>query len=78
MPELNTEILAAPIVPVPELKLETVKAPLAVAGKQVEMPKTKLQEKWNTKNLGWRLASDLVAAASAASLVAPIISIIDR
>ena len=39
---------------------------------------TKLQEKWNTKNLGLRLGTDLVSASSAAALVAPVISIIDR
>ncbi|KAK4134481.1 hypothetical protein BT67DRAFT_380004 [Trichocladium antarcticum] len=33
---------------------------------------------WNTKNLPLRLGADLVSAASAAVLVAPIISIIDR
>jgi hypothetical protein len=34
--------------------------------------------KWNTKNLGLRLGADFLGAASAAVLVAPIISIIDR
>ncbi|KAK4248296.1 hypothetical protein C7999DRAFT_40442 [Corynascus novoguineensis] len=34
--------------------------------------------KWNTKNLALRLGADLVSAASAAVMVAPIISIIDR
>lgn len=34
--------------------------------------------KWNTKNLALRLGADLVSACSAAALVAPIISIIDR
>ena len=38
----------------------------------------KSERKWNTKNLGSRLGADLVSAASAAVLVAPIISIIDR
>ncbi|KAF4973759.1 hypothetical protein FZEAL_9238 [Fusarium zealandicum] len=33
---------------------------------------------WNTKNLGFRLAADAASAASAASLVAPLIAIIDR
>ncbi|KAI0482238.1 hypothetical protein GGR56DRAFT_663243 [Xylariaceae sp. FL0804] len=36
------------------------------------------KQPWNTKNLGLRLASDCASAACAASLVAPIISIIDR
>ncbi|KAK3389354.1 hypothetical protein B0H63DRAFT_390744 [Podospora didyma] len=35
-------------------------------------------KEWNTKNLGLRLGSDLIAAAAAAIMVAPIISIIDR
>ncbi|ROT42891.1 hypothetical protein SODALDRAFT_342138 [Sodiomyces alkalinus F11] len=34
--------------------------------------------KWNTKNLGLRLGADVVGAASSASLVAPVISVIDR
>ena len=34
--------------------------------------------KWNTKNLASRLGADLISAASAAVLVAPIIAIIDR
>lgn len=34
--------------------------------------------KRNTKNLGLRLGADLISAASAAVLVAPVISIIDR
>ncbi|KAK2605812.1 hypothetical protein QQS21_003766 [Conoideocrella luteorostrata] len=35
-------------------------------------------QKWNTKNLGWRLAADATSAACAGVLVAPVISIIDR
>ena len=33
---------------------------------------------WNTKNLGLRLASDFVSGASAATMVAPLITIIDK
>jgi hypothetical protein len=33
---------------------------------------------WNTKNLGLRLASDFVSGACAATLVAPVITIIDK
>ncbi|KAF4461262.1 hypothetical protein FALBO_11942 [Fusarium albosuccineum] len=33
---------------------------------------------WNTKNLGFRMLADAASAASAASLVAPLIAIIDR
>lgn len=36
------------------------------------------QKQWNTKDLPWRLGSDVAAAASAGALVAPIITIIDR
>jgi hypothetical protein len=37
-----------------------------------------LERRWNTKNLGLRLGSDAVSAASAGALVAPLISVIDR
>jgi hypothetical protein len=50
---------------------------VAVATPQTAMAKSKTTQ-WNTKNLGLRLGADLVSAASAAVLVAPIISIIDR
>ncbi|CAF9931863.1 hypothetical protein IMSHALPRED_008733 [Imshaugia aleurites] len=33
---------------------------------------------WNTKNLPWRVVSDLTAAACASGLVSPLITIIDR
>ncbi|OAP60006.1 hypothetical protein AYL99_05008 [Fonsecaea erecta] len=33
---------------------------------------------WNTKNLGLRLGADVVSAASASALIAPIITVIDR
>lgn len=36
------------------------------------------QKQWNTKDLPWRLGSDVAAAGSAGALVAPIITIIDR
>lgn len=35
-------------------------------------------QKWNTTNLGLRLGADLAGAASAAVLVAPAITIVDR
>ncbi|KAI1394030.1 uncharacterized protein F4822DRAFT_386822 [Hypoxylon trugodes] len=44
----------------------------------VEMPSSKLQHKWNTKNLGLRFGADFTSAASAASMVAPLIAVIDR
>ncbi|KAI1106638.1 hypothetical protein F4804DRAFT_300018 [Jackrogersella minutella] len=42
------------------------------------MSSSKLQQQRNTKNLGLRLGADLTSAASAASMVAPLIAIIDR
>ncbi len=33
---------------------------------------------WNTKNLGLRLASDLISGVLAASSVAPVITVIDK
>ncbi|OTB06294.1 hypothetical protein M426DRAFT_319035 [Hypoxylon sp. CI-4A] len=44
----------------------------------VDMPSPKLHKQWNMNNLGLRLGADVVSAASAASMVAPIIAIIDR
>ncbi|KAI1812982.1 hypothetical protein GGS20DRAFT_502707 [Poronia punctata] len=43
----------------------------------VEMS-SNLTPKWNTENLGLRLGADIASAACAASMIAPIISIIDR
>jgi len=64
--------------PTSDLQLEAAGAPLTIASqKTADMP-AKLQQKWNTKNLGLRLGADATSAASAAALVAPIISIIDR
>lgn len=34
--------------------------------------------KWNTRNLGQRLAVDAACAASAGFLVAPIVSMVDK
>ncbi|KAK3176875.1 hypothetical protein OEA41_008201 [Lepraria neglecta] len=36
------------------------------------------EHKWNTRDLPWRVATDVTAAACASSLVAPLITIIDR
>jgi hypothetical protein len=65
-----------PVAAAPELKLAPP-SPLAVAaGTKLDMaPKL---ETWNTKNVGLRLCADAVSAASAAVLVAPLVSIIDR
>ncbi|KAI3322079.1 hypothetical protein HD806DRAFT_136311 [Xylariaceae sp. AK1471] len=73
-------------VPAPGFPLETkppvpvpipIPAPVSSQQQAVEMS-SKLPQKWNTKNLGLRLGTDLVSAASAACMIAPIISIIDR
>ncbi|KAI0843246.1 hypothetical protein F5Y06DRAFT_257262 [Hypoxylon sp. FL0890] len=54
-------------------------SPIPIPSKDVvEMPSAKLQQQWNTKNLGLRLGADFTSAASAASMVAPLIAIIDR
>lgn len=55
----------------PNLKLDL---PLPEKVEGMQAPK----KAWNTKNLGLRLASDAISAASAAALVAPVVSIIDR
>lgn len=44
----------------------------------IDLPAPSLQPKWNTKNLGLRLAADCASAAAAASMVAPLIAIVDR
>lgn len=71
----------------PELTLGATPSPTAApTTKALPMPTkeamststSKLQQRWNTKNLGLRLGSDFVSAACAASMVAPVISIIDR
>ncbi|KAK9774702.1 hypothetical protein SCAR479_08522 [Seiridium cardinale] len=46
--------------------------------KPSEEVKAQLQKTWNTKNLGLRVAADFASAASAACLIAPLISVIDR
>lgn len=48
------------------------------ASSQVARKEGKAESKWNTKNLVFRMGADLVSAAAAATLVAPLISIIDR
>ena len=85
--------LEAPREP-PQLQLDAVKpSQLAAAAASAATPRAlpspviatepkigshTTSKKWNTKNLGLRLGADFLGAASAAVLVAPIISIIDR
>ncbi|KAI0537435.1 hypothetical protein GGR58DRAFT_349780 [Xylaria digitata] len=63
--------------PMPGLPLDTKPVPVPAKQQAVEMPST-LSQQWNTKNLGFRLGADAVSAACAASMIAPVISIIDR
>lgn len=55
-------------------------AALAMSAKSTNVAQSTAQteRQWNTKNLGFRSGVDLISAASAASLVAPLIAIIDR
>ncbi|KAL8382528.1 hypothetical protein RB595_006351 [Gaeumannomyces hyphopodioides] len=75
--------------PAPQLKLDRAAGlsptslATAAAGQNINIaapiPRpTTTRRKWNTKNLGWRLGADAVSAGAAASMVAPLISIIDR
>ncbi|GJC78482.1 putative membrane protein [Colletotrichum liriopes] len=61
-----------PVAP-PDLKISPP-SPLALAQKVDMEAKTT----WNTRNLGPRLGADLFSAACAGTLVAPLVSIIDR
>lgn len=67
-----------------QLALATAATPAAprqqsmMASAADEKEKDEARRIWNTKNLSLRLCADAVSAASAAVLVAPIISIIDR
>ena len=51
---------------------------LALAGTTTPAQITANKNTWNTKNLTSRLGADFLSAASAASMVAPLIAIIDR
>lgn len=62
----------------PQLKLADPNVPIAMPSKPAAEVKSQLQKTWNTKNLGFRLASDLASASAAASIVAPLIAVIDR
>ncbi|TRX96629.1 hypothetical protein FHL15_002531 [Xylaria flabelliformis] len=66
-------------VPTPGLPLDTKsKSPAPSTTKQPAVQSSKLSQRWNTKNLGLRLGADAASAACAASMIAPVISIIDR
>lgn len=78
---------AASSLPTPQLKLDRLSPSslaTAAAGQKIDMaasiprPTATPRRRWNTKNLGWRLGADALSAGAAASMVAPLISIIDR
>ncbi|KAL8739689.1 MAG: hypothetical protein Q9190_007529 [Brigantiaea leucoxantha] len=56
--------------------LESKEGPKGLVPSHTTPLSTKIE--WNTKHLPWRITSDGTAAASAAGLVAPIITMIDR
>jgi hypothetical protein len=63
----------------PSLKLLDTKPAMPLPSKPaIAVAKSKLKEKWNTKNLGLRLGADVASAAAAASMVAPLIAVIDQ
>lgn len=65
--------------PVSQLRLEPkTSIPLPKSQLERENVAPKVKSKWNTKNLPFRLAADLASATAAATVVAPLISIIDR
>jgi len=59
----------AGLLPAPQLQLPSVREATIGSKKNVQ---------WNTANLGFRLGVDAISAASAAALIAPIITVIDR
>jgi hypothetical protein len=64
------------IPPAPNLKLDP-RPPLPLPNPKIAMA-GKLPQKWNTKGLGLRVGADVVSAASASVLVAPVVMVIDR
>jgi hypothetical protein len=60
--------------PTSEINVEACKK-IARASKVPELQQPRV---WNTKNLGLRLASDFTAGFTAACIVAPLITIIDK
>jgi len=62
--------------PAPKVDMDASSKTMTQAG-VVQQPVAE-RRVWNTKNLGLRLASDFVSGACAATLVAPVITIIDK
>lgn len=63
--------------PVPKLDMDPSTKSMAPLAKAAEAPLAEPRI-WNTKNLGLRLATDFVSGAGAASMVAPLITVIDK
>ncbi|KAK0112708.1 hypothetical protein ONS95_014444 [Cadophora gregata] len=63
--------------PAPNLDMANPTKGIAPIAKAAESP-LKEPRVWNTKNLGLRLATDFVSGAGAASMVAPLITVIDK
>jgi hypothetical protein len=72
---MKDDSLTARLAPVLDPRAPQV---VAMPTQPSEEVKAQLQKTWNTKNLGPRIAADFASAACAASLVAPLISVIDR
>lgn len=68
----------------PSMESPTSKSAIKIDNPQTVTRKPELKEPikdskaWNTKNLGYRLGVDFVSGASAATMVAPIITVIDK
>lgn len=63
--------------PAQGMDTQPAEKPMSITSKVAETPLVEPRV-WNTKNLGLRLASDFVSGACAATLVAPLITVIDK
>jgi len=63
--------------PAPKLDMSDSTKTIAPIAKAAEAP-LKEPRVWNTKNLGLRLATDFFSGVGAASMVAPLITVIDK
>lgn len=78
---MTDQDVGKPDQPVSQLKMESKATSIALPQQpslERQDVSSKPQSKWNTKNLFYRLGADVVSAGAAASLLAPLISIIDR
>jgi len=63
---------------VPKVEIKTEESVAIAAGPDPAKSLARDKRVWNTKNLGLRIGADAVAAICAASLVAPVIAMIDK